>query len=41
MAIALKKFIFDLWGDTGNTASRIESQAIPNCIQVTPAIYEL
>ncbi|HEY9808601.1 MAG TPA: adenylate/guanylate cyclase domain-containing protein [Halomicronema sp.] len=39
--IGIKKFIYDLWGDTVNTASRMESQGIPGCIQLTPATYEL
>jgi len=39
--IGLKKFIYDLWGDTVNTASRMESQGIPDCIQVTASTYEL
>jgi PAS domain S-box-containing protein len=38
--IGLKKFIYDLWGDTVNTASRMESHGIPGCIQVTQATYE-
>ncbi|MBD2041841.1 adenylate/guanylate cyclase domain-containing protein [Microcoleus sp. FACHB-672] len=38
--IGLKKFIYDLWGDTVNTASRMESQGIPGAIQVTAGTYE-
>jgi PAS domain S-box-containing protein len=38
--IGIKKFIYDLWGDTVNTASRMESHGIPGCIQVTQATYE-
>ncbi len=38
--IGLKKFIYDLWGDTVNVASRMESQGIPGCIQVTDATYK-
>lgn len=39
--IGTKKFIYDLWGDTVNTASRMESQGIPGCIQVTTQTYEV
>jgi class 3 adenylate cyclase len=38
--IGIKKFIYDLWGDTVNTASRMESHGIPGCIQVTQVTYE-
>jgi class 3 adenylate cyclase len=33
--IGTDKFSYDLWGDTVNTASRMESQGVPGCIQVT------
>ncbi len=38
--IGTKKFTYDLWGDTVNTASRMESQGVPGGIQVTVATYE-
>ncbi len=38
--IGLNKWTYDLWGDTVNTASRMESQGIPGAIQVTDATYE-
>jgi len=38
--IGLKKFIFDLWGDTVNIASRMESLGIPGNIQVSPSTYQ-
>jgi class 3 adenylate cyclase len=33
--IGIKKFIYDLWGDTVNIASRMESHGLPGQIQVT------
>jgi adenylate cyclase len=33
--IGRKKFIYDLWGDAVNTASRMESHGVPGCIQLT------
>jgi adenylate cyclase len=39
--IGRAKFIYDLWGDTVNTASRMESHALPGTIQVTERVYEL
>lgn len=39
--IGTKKFIYDLWGDTVNIASRMESQGIPGYIQVTESTYKL
>ncbi|HSL97095.1 MAG TPA: nitrate/nitrite transporter NrtS [Candidatus Deferrimicrobiaceae bacterium] len=38
--IGLKKFIYDVWGDTVNTASRMESTGVPGRIQVTRETYE-
>lgn len=38
--IGTKKFIYDLWGDTVNTASRMESSGIENRIHVSEALKE-
>src|SRR5712691_8648957 len=37
--IGTKRFIYDLWGDTVNLASRITSGAIPGTIQVDETTY--
>jgi class 3 adenylate cyclase len=37
--IGTAKFSYDLWGDTVNTASRMESQGVVGCIQVTERTY--
>ena len=39
--IGRKKFLYDLWGDAVNTASRMESQGTPGRIQITRATYDL
>jgi guanylate cyclase len=39
--IGRTKFGYDLWGDTVNTASRMESHAPPGAIQVTERTYRL
>jgi adenylate cyclase len=36
--IGRAKFIYDLWGDTVNTASRMESHGLPGIIQVTDRV---
>ena len=38
--IGRRKFIYDLWGDTVNLASRMESHGVPDAIQVTRPVFE-
>ena len=38
--IGRSKYIYDLWGDTVNLASRMESGGIPDAVQVTRPVYE-
>lgn len=38
--IGRRKFIYDLWGDTVNTASRMESHGVPGQIQVTERVAD-
>ncbi|MGL1890973.1 MAG: hypothetical protein OCD02_05065 [Spirochaetaceae bacterium] len=39
--IGTKKFTFDIWGDTVNLASRMESHGVPGKIQVSKETYNL
>jgi len=39
--IGTKRFLYDLWGDAVNTASRMESLSTPGEIQITRTTYEL
>ena len=39
--IGTKRFLYDLWGDAVNTASRMESNGTPGQIQITRTTYEM
>ncbi len=39
--IGRMKFAYDLWGDTVNTASRMESHGAAGVIQISEATFEL
>jgi len=37
--VGIQKFAFDIWGDTVNYASRMESSGSPNCINLSERTY--
>ena len=39
--IGKKKFTYDVWGDTVNTASRMESHGIPGKIQISEKTFSI
>jgi guanylate cyclase len=39
--IGRQKFVYDLWGDAVNIASRMESQGVPGKIQISQNTYDL
>jgi adenylate cyclase len=39
--IGRRRFLYDLWGDTVNMASRMESHGTPDAIQITRSTWEL
>jgi class 3 adenylate cyclase len=38
--IGTKRLIYDLWGDTVNTASRMESHGVEDKVQISEAVRE-
>jgi guanylate cyclase len=38
--IGLRKFSYDVWGDTVNLASRMEAHGVADCIQVEGSVYQ-
>ena len=38
--VGKKKFAYDIWGDTVNTASRIESSGEAGCVNISAATYQ-
>lgn len=39
--VGIKKFAFDIWGDTVNTASRLEERSEPGRVNISEATYRL
>ncbi|MFC6269835.1 adenylate/guanylate cyclase domain-containing protein [Frigoriflavimonas asaccharolytica] len=39
--VGVKKFAYDIWGDTVNTAARMEQNSVPGKINVSETTYNL
>ena len=39
--VGVKKFAYDIWGDTVNTAARIEQNSLPGKINISETVYNL
>jgi adenylate cyclase len=38
--IGIRKFTYDIWGDTVNVASRLESHGLPGEVHVSTPVFE-
>jgi class 3 adenylate cyclase len=39
--VGIKKFAYDIWGDTVNVAARMEQNSLPGRVNISGATYEL
>ena len=39
--VGIKKFAYDIWGDTVNIASRMESSGVPGRVNISESTYQL
>ena len=39
--VGTKKFAYDIWGDTVNTAARMESSGKPGCVNISGDTFQL
>lgn len=39
--VGVKKFAYDIWGDTVNTAARMEQSGVANTINISQTTYDL
>ena len=39
--VGIRKFAYDIWGDTVNVAARMEQQSEANCINISESTYQL
>jgi len=39
--VGVKKFAYDIWGDTVNTAARMEQNSEPGRVNISEATYQL
>ncbi len=38
--VGVRRFVYDVWGDTVNTAARMESHGVPGRVQATAAVND-